>query len=390
LRIAIVVNSFPETSETFIINKVIALANAGHSIKVIRLNHSGNSALKVLYKFHENRNIQIIDPNIPSSIPKFFASAVLSPAIFWKAFAFSKRKFTYKYKRKVFLNLFNKNGFDIVHFEFSGIAINFIDILKYISPKTVVSCRGSAEKVKILSEPHRAENLQKMFSKIHAVHCVSTDMEQTIAPYCKNMSKVFVNRPAIDPFFFSPNKRPHDFKGTLILSVGRFTFQKGYIFGLMAIKALVDKGHAVKWCIIGDGPQHEEMLFHIHTLGIAEHVSLLGKRNKDEVNGWYSQTDIFLLTSVYEGIPNVVLEAMAMELPVVATRSGGVDEVIEHGKDGFIAEVYNVDTIVQHLEQLIVDKPFANQMGFAARKKILDHFTIERQVKVFEQQYRAL
>ena len=103
MKIAIVVNSFPETSETFIINKVIALANAGHQIKVIRLNHSGNEALKMLYKFSENKNIQIIDPNIPSSVPKLFATAVLKPALFWRSFSFNKKRFSFLLKRKVYL-----------------------------------------------------------------------------------------------------------------------------------------------------------------------------------------------------------------------------------------------------------------------------------------------
>ncbi len=390
MKIAIVVNSFPETSETFIVNKVIALANAGHAIDVIRLNHSGNNALKRLYKLNENENIQIVDPYIPSTLPKLFAAAILKPTLFWTSFSFNKKKFGYLVKKKVYLKLFNSHKYNIVHFEFSGIGISFLDILKQIKPRTVVSCRGSAEKVKILSEPSRAENLQKMFSKISAIHCVSNDMKETIQPYCKNISKVFINRPAIDPFFFKPEKRAHDFNGTLILSVGRFSFQKGYIFGLMAIKALVVKNHAIQWHIIGDGPQHEEMIFHIHALGLDGHVVLHGKKNKDEVNAWYNKTDIFLLTSVYEGIPNVVLEAMAMELPVVATRSGGVDEVIQHGKDGFIAEVYNIESITAFLEQLINDKQAATEMGLMARKKILSDFTIDRQVKVFEQQYKLL
>ena len=390
MKIAIVVNSFPETSETFIINKVIALANAGHSIEVVRLNRSGNTALKMLYKFNENKNIQIVDPNIPTSISRLFSAAVLKPALFWTTFTFSKKRFSFRLRRKIFMKLFNEGRFDIVHFEFSGLAINFLDILKYIKPRTVVSCRGSAEKVKILSEPHRAENLEKMFSKISAIHCVSNDMKETITPYCKHISKVFVNRPAIDPFFFKPDKKAHDFNGTLILSIGRLSFQKGYMFGLLAIKTLLDKGHAIQWHIIGDGPQHEEMLFHVHALGLAGHVILHGKKNKDEVNAWFNKTDIFLLTSVYEGIPNVVLEAMAMELPVVATRSGGVDEVIEHGEDGFIAEVYNPVSVANLLENLIDDKESAKRMGLAARKKILDDFTIERQVKIFEQQYRLL
>lgn len=390
MKIAIVVNSFPETSETFIINKVLALANAGNHVKVIRLNRNGNKALNVLYKFKENKNIEIIDPYIPYTPARLIVSSILKPTLFWSSVSFNRKKFLYQLRKKVFLKLFNNNKFDIVHFEFSGIAVAFNDLLKHIKPRTVLSCRGSAEKVKLLSEPQRAEKLKKAISKIGAVHCVSEDMKTTIAPYCENIEKVFVNRPAIDPFFFLPKKIKHDFNGTVILSVGRFSFQKGYLFGLLAIKQLIDRGHSIQWNIIGEGPQHEEMIFHLHALGLMEHVNLLGKRNKDEVNSWYNKADVFLLTSVYEGIPNVVLEAMAMELPVVTTRSGGVDEVIEHGKDGMIAELYDIQTVANHLQQIINNKAMAEEMGKQARQKIIADYTIDRQLKIFEQQYKAL
>jgi colanic acid/amylovoran biosynthesis glycosyltransferase len=389
LRIAIVVNSFPETSETFIVNKVLALASAGHTITVVRLNKTGNPALRLLYKLNEQKNIEIIDPLLPGSPLQVFSLFIQKPALVITSFNANKKAFLAKLREQIFKKLFN-SGFDIVHFEFSGVAIAFLGIIKQIKPHVVVSCRGSAEKVKLLSEPKRAEQLKKVFDKVSAIHCVSTDMKNTIEPYCNNLSKVFINRPAIDPFFFKPEKSKHDFDGTIILSIGRFTFQKGYLFGLMAIHQLVSKGHAIQWHIIGDGPQHEEMLYHIHSLHLSQHVILEGKKNKDEVNAWYNKADVFLLTSVYEGIPNVVLEAMAMELPVVATRSGGVDEVIEHTKDGYIAEVYNVQSIVAGLESVLSNQEHAKQMGKLARKKILDAFTIERQVNVFEQQYNLL
>jgi colanic acid/amylovoran biosynthesis glycosyltransferase len=113
----------------------------------------------------------------------------------------------------------------------------------------------------------------------------------------------------------------------------------------------------------------EEMIFHIHELKLQNHIVLHGKKNKNEVSDWINKSDIFLLTSVYEGIPNVVLEAMAMELPVVTTKSGGVDEVIEHGVDGFIAPLYDIETVSNLLEKFIQDKQLALTMGKAARQK---------------------
>jgi glycosyltransferase involved in cell wall biosynthesis len=390
MKIAIVVNGFPENSETFIINKVLALANAGNKVVVVRLNNSGNDALMNVYQFNSNKNIQIISPNLPANFLQLILHFLKYPLLVFKAFSFNPKKMNTELRQQYFLQLFNNNEFNIIHFEFSGLAVSFLNILKQIKPLTVFSCRGSAEKVKILTEPKRAEKLQQAINIASAVHCVSNDMKLTIAPYCSNLEKVFINRPAIDASFFSPNKQPSGFNGVSVLSIGRFTFQKGYLIGILAIKKLIDKGFSIQWNIIGDGSQMEEMIFHIHELKLQNHIVLHGKKNKNEVSDWINKSDIFLLTSVYEGIPNVVLEAMAMELPVVTTKSGGVDEVIEHGVDGFIAPLYDIETVSNLLEKFIEDKQLALSLGKAARQKILAEYTLERQLKVFQEEYEKI
>lgn len=390
MKIGIVVNGFPENSETFIINKVLALANEGVQVVVVRLNSSGNQSLMSVYNFQANKNIQIVDPTLPSSMFQLVLFFLKSPSLILKSFRLNKDNFFQNIRQNYFIHFFNNQQFDIVHFEFSGLAVSFLSILKFIKPATVLSCRGSAEKVKTLTEPKRAERLTQAIDSVSAVHCVSDDMKKTITPFCNNLSKVFINRPAIDVKFFSPNKIASGFNGINVLSIGRFTFQKGYLIGILAIKQLVDKGISVQWNIIGDGPQMEEMIFHIHELKLQNHIILHGKKNKNEVSDWMNKSDIFLLTSVYEGIPNVVLEAMAMELPVVTTKSGGVEEVIEHGVDGFITPLYDIDGVSKYLEELINNKNLCIQMGIAARKKILNDYSIQRQLKLFVEAYSKI
>ena len=102
------------------------------------------------------------------------------------------------------------------------------------------------------------------------------------------------------------------------------------------------------------------------------------------------ESDIFLVTSVFEGIPNALLEAMSMRLPVISTHCGGVDEVIDHGIDGFIAELYDHKTIADYLVQLINNFELRNTIGEAARKKVENNFAIDNQTKIFEDRYRSL
>ena len=104
----------------------------------------------------------------------------------------------------------------------------------------------------------------------------------------------------------------------------------------------------------------------------------------------YHIANLFLLSSVYEGIANVVLEAMAMELPVVATKSGGLNEVIGHEQDGMLADVYDHDEIARYLIFLANDFDRRKIMGEKARQKVLNKFTITRQINEFEATYLQL
>jgi colanic acid/amylovoran biosynthesis glycosyltransferase len=119
-------------------------------------------------------------------------------------------------------------------------------------------------------------------------------------------------------------------------------------------------------------------------------VELLGKKNRDEILELYNNADVFLLPSVYEGIANVCLEAMSMELPVVSTKSGGMEEVIVHGQNGLLCEVYDVDSIAENVKWLTQNRDLLKELGVQARKTIIESFTISRQVDVFEEQYSKL
>ena len=106
--------------------------------------------------------------------------------------------------------------------------------------------------------------------------------------------------------------------------------------------------------------------------------------------GLYNNADLFLLSSVYEGIAYVVLEAMSMQLPVVSTKSGGLNEVIDHEEDGMLAEVYDHEEIARHLMLLANNFEKRKTMGENARNKILNQFTLNRQISQFEDTYHAL
>lgn len=390
MRICLVTNEFPALTETFITTKALELRKRGHEVTVIK-NQDSNAVNESHVNQVRQAGIKVLTYN-GLQTKKGIAKALLShPSIVVKSLSLSGSAFKKKFKQQLQRKLLAEYPFDIIHLEFSGLGVAYGNALDNLKAKLVVSCRGTAEKVKPISEPNRKDQLRKLFSKVDAIHCVSQDMATTIAPYCNEPEKIFVNRPSIDPEVF---KRTGSYtassSGLKIFTIGRFTFQKGYLIGLMAMKKLRNDGVYFKWTIVGDGPLKEEMLYHIHALQLQDCVELLGKKNRNEILELYNHVDVFLLPSVYEGIANVCLEAMSMELPVVSTKSGGMEEVIVHKQNGLLCEVYDVDSIAENVKWLTQNRDRLKELGLQARKTVIERFTISRQVDVFEEQYSKL
>lgn len=388
LHVCIVTGEFPALSETFITTKALELCRRGHKVTVVKNQHHGHINQSHLEEV-KKEGIEVLSLVDSSSTVALLKIVLRHPFLLLRSLSLDLNAFKRKLKSQLQLRLLKKHRYDVIHFEFSGLAVAYSGVFHELKNRIVVSCRGTAEKVKMLTQPGRAEKLSEVFRAVDAVHCVSEDMASTIAPYCSR-EKIFVNRPSVDAKVFQRAKPYTPGVKFNILSIGRFTFQKGYLLGLLAIKELSLKGANFNWTIVGDGPQLEELQYHIDAMKLGGCVKLPGKKSRDEIVSLYNDADIFFLPSVYEGIANVCLEAMSMELPVVATKSGGMEEVIEHGLNGMLAEVYDHQQMAEHLYALYNDFDMRRTTGVNARKRILRSFTIQQQAEVFEEQYRNL
>jgi colanic acid/amylovoran biosynthesis glycosyltransferase len=388
LKIGIIVEKFPSISETFILNKVEGLCGRGHEVVVFRNQRFNDSELEELTYIKDIPNLTLVNISIPNKRLELAGRLIRRPA-----FAMGMLR-TSSMKKNMLAEIrndyFKSHRCDIYHFEFSALALHYEPSFKNIPGKIVCSCRGTAEKVKPVTTPGRKEQLVQLFNVVDKIHCVSDDMANTIKKYGAPQDKIFVNRPAIQTKYFAPLKSSKNNDKIQIVSVGRLSFQKGFLIGLLAIRDVVTKFPGIEWKIIGDGPLKEELQFYINDLGLTESVTLVGAVSKKEVIKHLQQADIFFLPSIYEGIANVVLEAMAMELPVVSSDCSGMKEVITHNVDGLLAANYNAPEMANSLIELIQSADKRMSMGKAARKTVQARFDIERQLDVFEEQYQQL
>lgn len=382
MRIAIIVDTFPSLSETFISNKVLELSARGHTVQVF-CNKVNKTLLSSLAGELAGLRVERF------KLFAIFTYLLAHPmAVFGRGIAGTgiRQKVLRAYRS----HRINRQLPDIIHFEFSGIGIEYLAEMALLRGHKVVSCRGTAEKVKLLMYPERQQKFRQLMQLVDAVHCVSDDMRTTILPFCSTPAKIFINRPSINPSYFRREKLLPEEGVPMILSVGRLTFQKGHLHGLHAMKLLQEAGVSFNWVIVGQGNKFEELVFKTHQLGLQQNVKLIGFGSRHDVRELMQQATVFFLPSIYEGIANVVLEAMSMELPVVATRCGGMEEVIDHETDGLLAMVYDPFDMAVQLRRMLTDRPLRKRLSESGRQKITSRFSLDQQITIFEQVYQSL
>lgn len=390
MKIALVVNSFPKASETFLFNLVIGLEEIGNDVTVISLNKSSDNHLFQSHKEKWSEKIKIRPNRLAKII--FFILYNIKKLYFFLVY-YKKIQINSNFWTKFWFFCQIKDRFEIVHFAYSGIAVQFIDIIvnPTLNISWIVSCRGSAEIITPLHDPLRANRLKLLFESVNAIHCVSEHMASTILGYSNCSDKIFINYPSIDINFFKRNKTLSEtlskskFK---VITTGRMTFQKGYPFALLAIKNLIKKGIPVEYHIVGDGENLSMILYMIQELNIKNHVVLHGKISSYDVKKLLEESHVFLLPSLYEGVANAVLEAMALEIPVISTNSGGMGEVIKHQKNGLIVERFNPEEMAKELEWIWNNPQSAREIGVNGRITISKQLQLNHQIKIFQKNYQ--
>jgi glycosyltransferase involved in cell wall biosynthesis len=144
----------------------------------------------------------------------------------------------------------------------------------------------------------------------------------------------------------------------------------------------------VKFIIAGDGISRAEFDGLINRLGLGENVLLLGWR--EDIPELLAVMDVFVLTSLWEGLPISVLEAMAASRPVIATDTGAVAEVITEAQTGFLVQPRDMDLMAQKLLVLLNDEQLRKLVAGRARDSLGDNFTVENMVRDTESLYGSL
>lgn len=170
--------------------------------------------------------------------------------------------------------------------------------------------------------------------------------------------------------------------------IGRMTGVKRTDDVLRAFRRLRDRGVDACLCMIGDGPDRPAVERRAHELGLMRDTLFLGYQ--EEVAPFYAAFDAMILPSINEGTPVSAIEALAAGRPVVATRVGGVPDVVREGEDGFLVEPGDVDALAERLARLAADPALRERLGAAGRARVIPRYSVERLVDDIDLLYRSL
>jgi glycosyltransferase involved in cell wall biosynthesis len=168
--------------------------------------------------------------------------------------------------------------------------------------------------------------------------------------------------------------------------IGRLRWEKDLPTTLKVAAQVIQERPDTYFLLVGDGPDRENLEQQVQDMGLSEKILFLGFR-KDAMNV-YAALDVFASTSLTEGTPNTVLEALAMEIPVVYTDVGGVHEMIEDGYNGILCQIGDVKGISQAILSILNDEEQATLLREHGRQTVCTKFSFANRLKTVEAIYK--
>ncbi len=195
----------------------------------------------------------------------------------------------------------------------------------------------------------------------------------------EHWDKLRIVRCGIFPDQFQPAPPP-DNKIPRILCVGRLVPAKGQLTLLDALHRLHREGIAFEATLVGDGPDKNRLAGKITDYGLGGQVQLTGALGQEQVRSLYDQADVFVLASVAEGVPVVLMEAMAKEIACLSTRITGIPELIEDGVGGLLATSGDPDDLAVKLRMLVENPDLRLRLARAGRQAVLGRYDLKQNI----------
>lgn len=282
---------------------------------------------------------------------------------------------------------------DIFHVQWAKDLERFMFLKEKLNVKLVLSLRGAHINYSPIANQDLAESYRSNFPKVDAFHAVSKAIGIEAQKYQADASKTkVIHSPLSDHIFKRYKPFQKSTSNTIrICSVGRFHWIKGMRYLFDALYELKQKDINFECVCIGSKTMSEETLFQVDELGLMKNIQLIDNLNQDELFKVMQSCDVLVLPSLKEGIANVVLEAMAIGLPVIASNCGGMPEVVILNETGWLVPTRKSNEIAQAIAEVIkTPENELQRITQNAHDLVKREFNGKESIKQFETLYQKV
>lgn len=391
-RIAFLVKSFPKLSETFILGEVLALEARGWSMTIFALANNNESIR------HD------IADRVRSPIIRLRQNREPASSVRWTDHAELIRKRPRRFFMTAMRCLLRRDRASWSEFALActlarqmlSLGIKHVHAHFASQPATVAQLAsrmvGGTYSISAHAKDIYTERTDHLATKMAEARFTVTCTKHN-ADYLREIAlpgtQVHVMYHGIDFHRFA-NNAPISSPVPLILAIGRLRAKKGFTTLIDSCAWLRDHNIEFRCEIIGYGEEQSRLEYHIDRLGLSDHVRLVGAMSHADVLQRYRAATVFAAPCIVaddgdrDGIPNVLLEAMAMSLPVVTTPVSGIPELVTHLENGLLVAPNDCVELAIQFDRLLHDEKLRQRLGQAARQRVIQHFDHQKNLDMVE------
>lgn len=388
-RIAYLVKRFPRLSETFILDEILELKRAGVSLQLYALMdpkekqiHPRAAALwpEVLYLYPRGMGLRPVVQLMRGACRQALAHPLGALRVVWALCSVHRSipSLRHALEGMWLANDMSRRGITRLHAHFihSPGAVAFFARLAGGPPFSITAHAKDLYTTLPRNVRIRADAADFL------VTCTAANagyLHRIVSPSAAQ--RLHVLHHGVDLHRFVPGNAGDRHR---ILSVARLVPKKGFADLIAGLELLARDGYRFEAEIFGGGPLHDDLVDQGRAAGLADRLRFHGARTQEAIINAYAKAGLFALAPVIteagdrDGIPNVLVEAMACGLPVVSTRVSGIPELITDGIDGILVDPHDPAALAEAIARLLTDHAFAARLGKAARRKVERRFDIRR------------
>jgi colanic acid/amylovoran biosynthesis glycosyltransferase len=406
MRIAVLVNQFPKTSETFIVNQIAGLIDRGHTVDIFACYGSEDRI-----EDPQLRKYGLLDRTRYLTSPtgrrkRVMAAMEATLKRGWKKPLHLLRAINLVPigNQPISLEMLcrhrfalERSAYDMIHCHFGPVGIFGLHLREIGALEGPLLTTFHGYDIGYYLRQHGATAYAELFRKGEAFTCSSHFIQKKLIAAGCQPAKIFRFKLGTDLARFDFAERKIGPDGLVrLITVARLIEKKGLEYSIRAVAQLVKQFPNLRYTIVGDGDLRQRLSLLIEQLGLQHQVALVGWKSPEEVRLLLAQSHIFVLASVvssngdFEGQGLVLQEAQAMGLPVVCTNHNGFCDSVLDGQSGFLVPERNVDALSDRLAELIRQPQLWPGIGKKGRTFVETQFDLNKRNDALVELYRYL